>query len=371
MGSGLTDMTVAALMSAFLYWADRHYRKNAKGTTEASNLELALRPVAKLYGHTRARDFGPLALQAVRRAMIDDGLCRGEINRRVRRIVRMFKWAVGQELIPDAIHHRLTAVQGIGKGRDGVRESAPVKPVHDSLVVAVRPFVAPQVWAMIELQRLTGMRPGEVVAMRTGDLDTGGRVWTYTPERHRTEGHGKPRTIYLGPRAQEVVEPWLRTDLAAYLFSPQEWVEARNAQRRADRKTPMTPSQRKRRPKPRPEKAPGERYTTSSYAHAVAAACRRAFPHPHLASLAGQRLTREQRRELAAWKVEHREELRAWQREHRWHPNQLRHNAATYLRREFGLDVARIILGHSSPVVPEIYAEIDKKAVIKVMEQVG
>ena len=31
-----------------------------------------------------------------------------------------------------------------------------------------------------------------------------------------------------------------------------------------------------------------------------------------------------------------------------WHPNQLRHNAATRLRREFGLDMARAVLGHSS-----------------------
>jgi len=37
-----------------------------------------------------------------------------------------------------------------------------------------------------------------------------------------------------------------------------------------------------------------------------------------------------------------------------WHPNQLRHNAATSLRKEFGLDVARVILGHSSPAVTEV-----------------
>ena len=45
----------------------------------------------------------------------------------------------------------------------------------------------------------------------------------------------------------------------------------------------------------------------------------------------------------------------------RWHPHQLRHNAATWLRKEFGLDVARVILGHSSPVVTEVYAEMDRE----------
>jgi integrase len=54
-----------------------------------------------------------------------------------------------------------------------------------------------------------------------------------------------------------------------------------------------------------------------------------------------------------------------------WHPNQLRHNAATRLRKEFGLDVARVILGHSSPVVTEVYAEVDREKALAVMEKVG
>ena len=47
---------------------------------------------------------------------------------------------------------------------------------------------------------------------------------------------------------------------------------------------------------------------------------------------------------------------------------QLRHSAATRIRREFGQDVARAVLGHSSPVVTEVYAELDQ---IKASEAVG
>jgi len=54
-----------------------------------------------------------------------------------------------------------------------------------------------------------------------------------------------------------------------------------------------------------------------------------------------------------------------------WHPNQLRHNAATRLRREFGLDVARAVLGHSTPVVTEVYAELDGAKAAEAMERVG
>ena len=69
------------------------------------------------------------------------------------------------------------------------------------MVKAVQPLVSRQVWAMIELQGLTGMRPGEVVLMRTSDLEMTGDVWTYTPHRHKTEHHGKKREVLLGPRA--------------------------------------------------------------------------------------------------------------------------------------------------------------------------
>ena len=71
---------------------------------------------------------------------------------------------------------------------------------------------------MIELQLLTGMRPGEVTIMRGCDIDMTGTVWTYRPERHKTQRFGHARVIDFGPRAQEVVKPFLGADVWAYLF---------------------------------------------------------------------------------------------------------------------------------------------------------
>jgi integrase len=99
---------------------------------------------------------------------------------------------------------------------------------------------------MIELQRLTGMRSGEVATMRGCDLDTTGRVWVYTPASHKTEHRGHERPIHLGPRAQEIVRPFLRTDLRAYLFSPAEAEAERFESLRVNRKTPVQPSQQRR-----------------------------------------------------------------------------------------------------------------------------
>jgi hypothetical protein len=118
-----TDLTINETLLAYLRHADAYYVKNGKPTSEPANIRLALRPLRKLYGHTPARDFGPLRLKTVRQAMIGTGLCRNEVNKRVRQIIRAFKWAVGEEMVPPSTHHGLKAVSGLRRGRADVRES--------------------------------------------------------------------------------------------------------------------------------------------------------------------------------------------------------------------------------------------------------
>ena len=54
-----------------------------------------------------------------------------------------------------------------------------------------------------------------------------------------------------------------------------------------------------------------------------------------------------------------------------WGPNRLRHNAATYLREQFGIEASRVILGHTSAAMTEVYAEIDRSKAAAIMAQVG
>ncbi|MBI1324773.1 tyrosine-type recombinase/integrase [bacterium] len=54
-----------------------------------------------------------------------------------------------------------------------------------------------------------------------------------------------------------------------------------------------------------------------------------------------------------------------------WNANQLRHLAATNLRREFGIEVARAVLGHSTLATTEIYAERDEAQARLAMERIG
>ena len=220
---GVCDLNVNEVCAAFWRHAEAYYR-DAEGnpTGQLDAHRRVLRPLSRLYGETLASDFGPLALKALVGEMVRLGWCRNVINREIGRVKHVFKWAVSEELVPASVYHALQAVQGLRKGRSEAKETEPVKPVPDEWVEAVRPLVSPHLRAMIDLQLVTGMRSGEVCVMRGCNLDTTGNLWVYKPARHKTDHLGHDRIVYLGPRAQEILGPFLLPDLQAYIFSPSE-----------------------------------------------------------------------------------------------------------------------------------------------------
>ena len=61
----------------------------------------------------------------------------------------------------------------------------------------------------------------------------------------------------------------------------------------------------------------------------------------------------------------------AWKTEHRWTPNQLRHARATEIRKQYGIESASSVLGHSQLSTTEIYAEQDAERAIAVAKASG
>jgi integrase len=369
MGAVAGGITLAEVCLRYLAHVDGYYRAtDGRPTKEPATIRQAIRILSDAYARAPAADFGPMAFKAVRQAMILEGWCRKYINKQMSRLKGMFRWAVENELVPPAVHHGLLAVKGLQAGRSDARESDPVTPVDAGYVAAVLPLVSHQVRAMIELQLLTGMRPGEVVTMRGRDLVMKGKIWTYLPPAHKTAHHGHTRKIWLGPKAQEIVARFLTPDLAAPLFRPADAEAARNQAKRASRRTPLTPSALERRGRQLPQGLAGDVYSVDSYRRAIARACDAAFPPPSPLSPPPKesraawlaRLTEAQRAELASWRAAHR-----------WHPHQLRHNAATEIRARYGIEAARVILGHRSAAITEVYAEQDVKAAERVMAEVG
>jgi hypothetical protein len=89
---GPADVTVNEVLVAFLAHAERHYRRaDGSPTNEINEYKYAIAPLRRLYGHAPAREFGPVALQAVRRRMIEASWCRTRVNKQVGRLRRVFR----------------------------------------------------------------------------------------------------------------------------------------------------------------------------------------------------------------------------------------------------------------------------------------
>ncbi|HYE20314.1 MAG TPA: site-specific integrase [Tepidisphaeraceae bacterium] len=378
-GPGLPSgkRSVAQLVHAFWKHAQTYYLdREGKPGPEADNYRQALRWLRKLYGETPAEEFGPLALKAIRATVIKPhavplnrvrvdaatgkrrkevveverpGWSRTYSNRQMSRIKQVFKWGVENELVPAAVHQALMAVSGLRKGKTEARETKAVRPAPQEDVDKVLPLLPPPVRGMVDLEAITGMRPGEVRIMRGCDIETRAEgLWVYRPAHHKTEHHGDDhvREIFLGPKAIEVVRKHLKTNPLAHLFDPADadaWQREQRANApRGDRTTPVYPCELRRREQERHRvRTKGSRrtfrdhYTKDSYNRAVRRACDKA--------------------ELSAW----------------WTPNRLRHAAATRIRATHGLEGSQVVLGHKHAKITEVYAESNRALAAKIAAEVG
>jgi integrase len=332
--------TVAEALLRYKAFCQAYYVKEGRPTKELVSIRYAMRTLRELYGSVNMAEIGPLALKALQVHLVGTEICRNQVNARINRIKRFFKWAVSEELAPPSCYEGLRTVAGLRYGRTAARESPPVRPVADEYVEAILPHLSPQVHAMVRLQRLTGMRPCEVVQMRRADIDQSGSVWVYEPADHKNRWRGHRRLIALGPKSQEILAPFLDRPARAYLFSPAEAESQRNSARRQARQTPMTPSQAKRRPKPKPQRAKRQRYDVDSYRraikYAIAQANRNREPDQHIPD---------------------------------WFPLQLRHSLATEIRKRHGLEAAQVALGHARADVTQVYAEKNLSLAIELAPQ--
>ena len=78
--SGVSDLLVCELVVRYMDCAKGYYVKDGEVGREVSEMKVALRPLLTLYGNEKARNFGPIALKAVRQLMVDSDLSRGVAN---------------------------------------------------------------------------------------------------------------------------------------------------------------------------------------------------------------------------------------------------------------------------------------------------
>ncbi|MBL8817173.1 MAG: tyrosine-type recombinase/integrase [Planctomyces sp.] len=224
--------SVGELCLVFLRHAEGHYVKNGEPTSEISVLKSVIRPLNELYGMLPAKDFGPLALKAVRQKMVESGWCRSSINTGVSRIRRIFKHAIANELIDSSVLERLKCVAPLLAGRTEAHDNAPRKPVAIEDIEKIRKSVSSLICDLIDIQRLTGARSGELLKLTTRMIDRSGDVWFAELTDHKTRHHGQSRTLYFGPQAQLILVKYLSAEPDKRLFKI-----TRNGYRRAITRT--------------------------------------------------------------------------------------------------------------------------------------
>lgn len=325
---------VVHLLQHYLPWAKSYYKSN-NGRGEYTNLVAAARPLRKEHGHTPLDQFGPIALKDVRAAMVAMGWARKHVNAQVHRVRRMFRWGVENEMVSADVLAKLLAVGPLRKGKTKARETADVKPAPRSAIDAVLPHLSPTVRAMLELHWLTGMRSDELCRLRPCEINRSDKIWLYVQPEHKTEGIGKLKVVPIGPRGQKLLKPYLGCAATAFVFSPRIALAEQSAARRAKSKS------KPRRGHKRSQRHVRDRYTTTSYYHALlhgfAALAR-------MKGAIGYKPAKVSWRDwLATFGVEY------------FHPHQLRHSRATLTRERFGKEGVVAQLGNAAEAV-DIYA---------------
>ena len=236
--------TVSELTAAFL----DHAKVNTDLVSYGHCRVVILEFLDKLFGGNYPVDtFKPSDLTLVRKEMIQSGrYCRRTVNDHTRRIVRMFAWGVERDLVPEKTWRTLKAVKSLRGGEEGTFDKEERQPVPDEVVRRTLPFMPPTLRAMVQLQRILGMRPNEIFKMRVGDIDTtqNNGLWYYVPGSYKTSRFVGKIVFPLGKPEQKLIAPYLEGKAPeAAVFSPRTAMKERHATQRTQRKTKISPSQ--------------------------------------------------------------------------------------------------------------------------------
>ena len=333
LAKGEASVSVKELTAAFLDYAVANIDPTEYGHLRVIVVDFLL----KLYSDdTPVDSFKPSCLKLVRAEFIQSRrFCRKIVNSYTRRLVSIFAWGVEHELVPETIWRALTAVKSLPEGYPGTFDNDERQPVPDDVIRRTLPFMPSTLRAMVQVQYLTGCRPSEIFNMRVGEIDRtrGNGLWYYTPKSHKTKKFIGKKEIPLGKPEQELIAPYLEGKKPeSAVFSPRTAQAERNAEKRANRKTKISPSQAAR-DKIRATKPTrySEFYTRHSYHQAIEHAITK-----------GNKVLPDDA------KIPH------------WFPYQLRHAAATVTELEHGDTDAQALLGHRTVNMTKRYSKTQK-----------
>ena len=218
--------TIAELTRAYEAHVRGYYRKRGRITPFGRTAVAVMADWRALHGPlplaelTRAHLKEMLAwwLATPRRDGRDGTLTRATINQRLKVLKAAIRWGADEwdgAAVPAAVVAEAAVVRPLARGRSRAAERPAIKPADPDALLAVLAWARPQLRAMLRVQRSTGMRPGELCALRPSDLDRSAEPWRYAirPD-HDKQAHTRldvepTPAVLFGPRARAALEPLL------------------------------------------------------------------------------------------------------------------------------------------------------------------
>jgi len=378
-------ITMRELVARFMEHARSYYQQDGKPTGHHKSMACMLEHVLAVHADLPVDRFTPLRAKEVRQRMMDGDHTRTYINRVIKCIRQVCKWGIENEIVPPNILYGLQAISPLKYGRYGLRETTPVTAPPDEVIQRFIDAAPPVIAAMAKLQWLVAMRPGEVCIMRWEDIDESGETWLYRPMKHKTMHHGVKRAIPLGPQCQAILEDWRGRE--PFIFSPIENDERLRLYGNPNRKYQGLTIAQAATIKfllPTTNNCElGRRYQVSE-------TCIRKIREGRTWAKVEPRDPEVFKRDINWSDVKARRSQRLGYRYLRngyaqafrriskrlginppLRPNQLRHSAATRIRNEHGLEVAQLLLGHTTARMTETYAKPKPEKLMATMKEIG
>ena len=250
------------------------------------------------------------------------------VNCLMKHFKKILVWGINHGLLSPIYRESIRLFPGITSYKPrGLPDRPPRESVRDSDVLATLPFLPPIIADMVKIQRAACLRPSEVCSLLVGDIifnDSG--MAFVSKAKNKIARKGVRRQIAFGNAEQAILHKYCDgRNPDEYVFSMRQYAAWQHAQKRANRKTPMTPSQRQR--DKDNKKTRFDRYREDITSNLYSRVIRRAVQQA----------------------IKENPDVKPWT------PYQLRHAAYSALSAQYGVDIASKVAGHLSPNMARIY----------------